>query len=159
MTTLYFTSKLPEVLTFLLILKITQNKPMQNKLTKNNLIILVVLLLIIGSVVYYKNRKPALAPGVLSYEEYLQQGINYETKGELNNAIISYKKASEISPKDYVPYSNIGSAYLTMVALDEKGRPSKVPGLILETKEQIKKNRIIQLRRKRRIEHLRESLE
>lgn len=53
---------------------------------------------------------------------------------------------------------HIGSAYLTMVALDEKGKPTKVPELILETKEQIKKNRIIQLRRKRRLKHLRETL-
>lgn len=53
---------------------------------------------------------------------------------------------------------HIGSAYLTMVAMDERGKPTKVPELILETKEQINKNRIIRLRRKRRIEHLRETL-
>lgn len=48
---------------------------------------------------------------------------------------------------------NIGSAYLTMVALNEKGRPTKVPGLILKTKSEIKKNREIRLRRERRIAH------
>ena len=53
----------------------------------------------------------------------------------------------------------IGSAYLTMVALDEKGKPAKIPGLILETKEQIKKNKLIQLIRDRRLKHLRETLE
>lgn len=54
---------------------------------------------------------------------------------------------------------NIGSAYFTLVALDAKGKPTRVPGLILETKEQKDKNRIILLRRKRRIEHLREALD
>lgn len=46
---------------------------------------------------------------------------------------------------------NIGSAYLTMVALDEKGRPSKVPGLILREKEEIEKNKELRLRRERRV--------
>lgn len=46
---------------------------------------------------------------------------------------------------------NIGSAYLTMVALDAKGRPSKVPGLILKTKEEIEKNRELRLRREKRV--------
>ncbi len=46
---------------------------------------------------------------------------------------------------------NIGFAYLTMVALDEKGRPSKVPGLILRTKEEIEKNKEQRLRREKRI--------
>lgn len=49
----------------------------------------------------------------------------------------------------------IGSAYLTMVALDEKGKPTRVPGLILKTKEEIEKNKEIRLRRKKRIAHLR----
>ncbi len=49
---------------------------------------------------------------------------------------------------------NIGSAYLTMVALDEKGKPTKVPGLILKTKEDIEKSKEIRLRRERRIAHL-----
>lgn len=47
----------------------------------------------------------------------------------------------------------IGSAYMTMVALDEKGRPAQVPGLILKTREEIRKNREIALKRQRRIEH------
>lgn len=49
----------------------------------------------------------------------------------------------------------IGSAYLTMVALDSKGRPTRVPGLILKTKEEIRKNKEIRLRRQRRIANLR----
>lgn len=48
---------------------------------------------------------------------------------------------------------DIGSAYLTMVALDKKGRPSRVPGLILKTKEEIAKNRELRLKRERRIAH------
>ena len=50
---------------------------------------------------------------------------------------------------------DVGSAYLTMVALDEKGRPTGVPGLILRTKEEISKNKEIKLRRAWRIAHLR----
>jgi uncharacterized protein (TIGR00369 family) len=46
---------------------------------------------------------------------------------------------------------NIGFAYLTMVALDGKGRPAKVPGLILNTKEEIEKNKELKLRREKRI--------
>jgi len=53
---------------------------------------------------------------------------------------------------------NIGLAYLTMVALDKKGKPSPVPGLILETEEQKKKNKEIQLRRQRRLLTLRGTL-
>lgn len=48
---------------------------------------------------------------------------------------------------------DIGSAYLTMVALDEKGKPSRIPELILKTKEEIRKNREIKLKRERRIAH------
>lgn len=49
----------------------------------------------------------------------------------------------------------IGSAYLTMVALDGAGRPTDVPGLILRTKQEIEKNKEIKLKRARRIAHLR----
>lgn len=52
---------------------------------------------------------------------------------------------------------NIGSACLTMVALDDKGRPTKVPGLILKTKEELKKNKEIRLKRERRIAHFHRS--
>lgn len=47
----------------------------------------------------------------------------------------------------------VGSAYLTMVALDKKGRPARVPSLILRTKEEKNKNIQIKLRRQRRIKH------
>jgi len=48
----------------------------------------------------------------------------------------------------------VGSAYLTMVALDEKGKPAEVPRLILKTKEEIQKNKRIKLKRQERIAHL-----
>ena len=46
---------------------------------------------------------------------------------------------------------NIGTAYLTMVALDKKGKPARVPSLILKTKEEIKKSAEIRLKREGRI--------
>ncbi|MEK6564548.1 MAG: acyl-CoA thioesterase [Candidatus Omnitrophota bacterium] len=45
----------------------------------------------------------------------------------------------------------VGSAYLTMVALDKKGKPAKVPCLILKTKEEIQKNKRIKLKRQERL--------
>ena len=50
---------------------------------------------------------------------------------------------------------DVGSAYITMVSLDERGRPTGVPGLILRTKDEIRKNKEIRLKRARRIAHLR----
>ena len=47
----------------------------------------------------------------------------------------------------------VGSAYLTMVALDDQGKPAVVPRLILKTKEEIVKAKEIKLRRQRRVEH------
>jgi len=40
-----------------------------------------------------------------------------------------------------------GSAYLTYVALDEKGRPCEVPPLIIEAEEDIRRNREAKARR------------
>ena len=45
----------------------------------------------------------------------------------------------------------VGSAYLTMVALDEKGKPAEVPRLILKTKEEVEKNKQIKLKRRERL--------
>ncbi len=50
-------------------------------------------------------------PTETSYEEYLQQGIEYESRGELDKAINAYLKAAQAKPEAYVPYSNIGSIY------------------------------------------------
>jgi len=70
--------------------------------------IIVVLVIILGAFLLFKSK--ATSPA-LTYDEYLQEGINFETKGDLKSAIASYEKASEVAPTDYVPYSNIGSAY------------------------------------------------
>src|SRR3989338_7220861 len=47
----------------------------------------------------------------------------------------------------------VGSSYLTMVALDELGKPARVPRLILKTKEEIAKSKDIRQKRQRRIAH------
>jgi len=51
------------------------------------------------------------SPAGTSYEEYLQQGIQYESTNELDKAIAAYQKAAQANPESYVPYSNIGSIY------------------------------------------------
>ncbi len=43
------------------------------------------------------------------------------------------------------------SAYLTYVALDENGRPQKVPPLILETEDEKRRNREARMRREARL--------
>ena len=45
----------------------------------------------------------------------------------------------------------VGSAYLTMVAMDKKGKPTEVPRLILKTKEEVEKNKQIKLKRQERL--------
>lgn len=45
----------------------------------------------------------------------------------------------------------VGSAYLTMVALDERGRPTKVPRLVLKTEAERAKSRQALARRKKRL--------
>jgi acyl-CoA hydrolase len=48
--------------------------------------------------------------------------------------------------------SHTASAYLTVVALDEKGRPKEVPPLILETQDEIRRHNAAMARRKVRLE-------
>jgi acyl-CoA hydrolase len=43
------------------------------------------------------------------------------------------------------------TAYLTMVALDEDGRPTEVPDLVVETAEEERRQREAQLRRRNRL--------
>ena len=50
----------------------------------------------------------------LTYDEYLQQGINYETAGDLSRAIKSYEYAALVDKTAYIPYSNLGSIYMTL---------------------------------------------
>jgi tetratricopeptide (TPR) repeat protein len=116
---------------------------METKQMKNLVILVVVLVLVAGGIYYYKKSREKIPNSPfeeypqgevdnsstptselvtpqegnqekLTYDQYLQQGINYETKGELLKAISSYRKASELAPKEYVPYSNAGSAYYSM---------------------------------------------
>jgi uncharacterized protein (TIGR00369 family) len=47
------------------------------------------------------------------------------------------------------------SAYLTIVALDENGRPKEVPGLIIETEEEHRRSREAKARRVARMEEKR----
>jgi len=47
---------------------------------------------------------------------------------------------------------HVGSAYLTMVALDKNQRPSKVPRLILKTKAERSRAKLTLARRRRRLE-------
>lgn len=46
----------------------------------------------------------------------------------------------------------VGSAYVTMVALDDLGKPTQVPGLVLETKQDKERNKRAQQRRKFRLQ-------
>lgn len=46
---------------------------------------------------------------------------------------------------------HVGSAYLTMVALDEEGRPTEIPRLILKTKREKLKSKHALARRKKRL--------
>jgi acyl-CoA hydrolase len=43
------------------------------------------------------------------------------------------------------------TAYLTMVALDEQGRPTPVPALVPESEEEVRRNREAELRRSNRL--------
>ena len=43
------------------------------------------------------------------------------------------------------------TAYLTMVALDEEGRPARVPRLVPESEEELRRNREAELRRANRL--------
>ena len=47
----------------------------------------------------------------------------------------------------------IGSAYLTMVAINERGKPTRVPPLVLNTEEEKHRSRLAIARRKERLSH------
>ena len=46
---------------------------------------------------------------------------------------------------------HVASAYLTLVALDEKGRPKEVPPLVLATEHEERRNREARARRQTRL--------
>lgn len=110
---------------------------MTSEQKRNYIILAIILILVIGGIYYKKYKsnpsldlpfsgeennvppdkgedKGVVSEPILTYEQYLQQGINLETKGEFLKAVDSYKKASELSPTEYVPYSNAGSVYYNL---------------------------------------------
>lgn len=60
--------------------------------------------------------------------------VNYVGKSSM---IIGIKVIAEDFKRGTVKHTN--TSYFTMVAKDETGKPTQVPGLILETKEEIKR--------------------
>jgi acyl-CoA hydrolase len=48
-------------------------------------------------------------------------------------------------------FNHTASAYLTIVALDENGRPKEIPPLILETEDEIRRHNAARARRKMRL--------
>ncbi|MBM4401073.1 MAG: tetratricopeptide repeat protein, partial [Crenarchaeota archaeon] len=90
------------------------------------IIALLLILVFLAALIFFKKEKRLFWPeqpnsslpseesplpiGV-SYETYLQQGIDYESIGQTEKAIDSYQKAAQAKPESYVPYSNIGSIY------------------------------------------------
>ncbi|MFX0148915.1 MAG: acyl-CoA thioesterase [Candidatus Hodarchaeota archaeon] len=51
-------------------------------------------------------------------------------------------------------HTHVGSAYLTFVALDDDDKPTKVPGLILETEDEKKRYKEAEERRSKRMKHV-----
>ena len=79
---------------------------------------------------------------------------------DLNNVIIGKityvgRTSMEIKVESYAEHIDgtrelINRAYLTMVALDDNGKPAKVPELILEEEEEIEENENAKVRREMR---------
>jgi len=88
--------------------------------TRTKIIILLAILIALTALfgVFYLKKEGNVSqpeesslPEELSYEEYLQQGIQYESANELDKAIAAYQKAAQAKPDSYVSYSNLGSIY------------------------------------------------
>ena len=110
----------------LFFVKLVVMRFINTKTEKYFLILLFVALITLFGIFYFKGGGSVLQPEEsdsisqseevflpekTSYEEYLQQGIQYESAGELDKAIDAYQKAAKANPESYVPYSNIGSIY------------------------------------------------
>ena len=87
-----------------------------------------------------------LAPIRLGWIVTIQASVNYVggTSCEIGVKITS---ENPISGETY----HTASAYLTFVALDSHNRPTAVPGLILETDEERRRNAAAQIRRSNRL--------
>jgi uncharacterized protein (TIGR00369 family) len=64
----------------------------------------------------------------------MHASVNYVGKTSM---VVGIKVITEDFRKGTVKHTN--SSYFTMVAKDDDGRPTQVPGLILETKEEVKR--------------------
>ena len=71
--------------------------------------------------------------------------------GKTSMEIEVYVETERVKTGETVP---VATAYLTMVALDEKGNPTSVPQLILETEKEKTKYREARERRERRLRRL-----
>ena len=71
--------------------------------------------------------------------------------GKTSMEIEVYVETERVKTGETVP---VATAYLTMVALDEKSNPTSVPQLILETEKERTKYREAQERRERRLRRL-----
>jgi tetratricopeptide (TPR) repeat protein len=81
----------------------------KTKRNKYILSIVIIILVIVASVFLVEKNKKNVS--VLSYEECLQRGINFETKKDLDSALKEYELAASIKPDQYIPYSNMGGVY------------------------------------------------
>lgn len=57
-----------------------------------------------------KIRRPKIAANA-TYQEYLQQGDELRYRGNFDGALKTYQKASELEPREYLPYEKIGDVY------------------------------------------------
>lgn len=82
-----------------------------------------------------------IAPIKVGYHVLIQASMNYVGRTSM---IVGVKVTSENPYTGEVRKTT--KAYLTFVALDDLGRPVEVPGLILETEDEIRRNENAKLR-------------
>lgn len=57
--------------------------------------------------------KRAEAPKNLTYKEFIESGDNYAYEGEFDKALDAFQKASEIEPREILPYEKIGDVFMS----------------------------------------------
>jgi acyl-CoA hydrolase len=82
-----------------------------------------------------------IAPIKVGYHVLIQASMNYVGRTSM---IVGVKVTSENPYTGEVRKTT--KAYLTFVALDDLGRPVEVPGLVLETEDEIRRNENAKLR-------------
>lgn len=75
-----------------------------------------------------------LAPVEVGELIHVMCSVNHVGSSSL---VIGIKVVSENVTTGFVTHTN--SCYFTMVAVDEKGKPRKIPGLVLETKDEVRR--------------------